>query len=79
MNYFGQNIDVFGFGHHPIELKDHALDSYRFSIAIENMPSSHYMTEKICDVALGHSVPIYSGASMVNSFFDSPVPTIFWH
>jgi hypothetical protein len=70
VRYFGSEIDIFGFGHRPVECKDEAIDSYSFSIAIENMASEFYMTEKLCDVALGMSTPIYSGASRVHDYFS---------
>ena len=50
--YFGDEIDIYGFGHKPVERKEDAIDPYLFNIAIENMSSDYYMTEKLCDVAL---------------------------
>ena len=47
-----------------------------FSIADENMGSNHYMTEKICDVALGMSTPIYSGAKCASMYFSNKINEI---
>ena len=40
------------------------------------MGSEHYWSEKLSDVILGWSTPIYSGATCVNNYFDNGVPTI---
>lgn len=75
-SYFGSDLDVFGFGFNPISCKEHAVDPYHFSIAIENSGSEFYMTEKISDVCLGSSMPIYSGARQVNKYFNCEIPSI---
>ena len=72
----GDNCDIFGFGHNPIEDKKDALDPYYFHLCIENEASEHYWTEKLADPLLAFCQPIYSGALHVSSYFDCTVPTI---
>lgn len=74
--YFGNEIDLWGFGWNPILDKREAIDPYKFSIAIENDLSDHYWTEKLSDAILGYSIPIYSGASKVQNDFSGEIPQI---
>ena len=74
--YFGDDCDVFGFGHKPIANKAEAIDPYKFSLVIENEASEDYWTEKLSDALLGYSSPIYSGASKAQSYFDEDLLTI---
>lgn len=69
----GSTIDIFGFGHNPVALKDSALDPYHYTIVIENSFVGNYWTEKLSDAYLGFSTPIYLGAPNVQSYFDFPV------
>mgnify|MGYP003851630515 CR=1 FL=1 len=71
--YFGENIDMFGFGWNPIEDKRDALDSYQYSIVIENEAIENYWTEKLSDTILAYTVPIYFGASNVQKYFKAEV------
>jgi hypothetical protein len=74
LNYFGRSeIDIFGFGNTPVARKDIALDSYLYSIVIENDFIPNYVTEKIADAFLGFSSPIYIGAPNVQDFFPEKV------
>ena len=70
MNHFDKKIDYYGFGFNPIENKKDAIDPYIFSIAIENSNYNNYWTEKIADVFLGYTCPIYYGCSNINNYFD---------
>ena len=69
-NNFKDEIDIFGFGFNPIENKKDAIDPYAYSIAIENIAMNNYWTEKIADVFLGYTCPIYHGCSNIQDFFD---------
>ncbi len=62
-------VDVFGFGHRPIADKKDAIDPYMFSICIENDVVDHYWTEKISDVFLGYTTPVYWGAPNIMDYF----------
>ncbi len=75
-NYFGDNVDIFGFGHKPIPDKRIAIDPYYFSIVIENIEEDFYITEKIADALIGWSMPIYAGGKKVNDLLEREVPNI---
>jgi hypothetical protein len=71
--YFGDNIDMYGFGWNPIEDKRDALDSYQYSIVIENEAIDNYWTEKLSDTIIGYTVPIYFGAPNVQKYFKKDI------
>lgn len=54
-----------------IEHKADALESYRYSIAVENDRTPYYFTEKILDCFASMTVPIYMGASEIDKFFNA--------
>ena len=68
---FNDQIDFFGFGFNPIINKKDAIDPYHYSIAIENSFIPNWFTEKITDIYLGYTCPIYYGCPNINDFFDS--------
>ena len=78
--YFGNDIDLWGFGWKPIEDKRQAIDPYRFTVTIENAPSSHYWTEKLADAILGYAIPIYAGATKAGDDFpgSEAIPSIVY-
>ena len=75
-SYFGDLVDIFGFGHMPIPDKRHAIDPYVFSIVIENDEADYYVTEKVVDCLIGWAIPIYSGARQLDSLLQYKVPRI---
>lgn len=75
-SHFGENIDMYGFGWNPISDKRDAIDSYHFSVVIENESRANYWTEKLSDAILGFSEPIYAGAPNIRNFFNSNIETI---
>jgi len=66
---FGDNIDLFGYGIHPIEDKWDAIADYKYHIAIENGSFPHYWTEKLSDTYLGWTFPLYYGCPNLESYF----------
>ena len=72
---FGDQCDIFGFGHNPIKNKNQGIDNYKFSIVIENDSNENYWTEKLSDAFLGYSCPIYAGATNVQDYFDHDIPS----
>jgi hypothetical protein len=62
-------IDVFGKGRTYIDSKNHGLDGYMYSVAIENTNSKHYWTEKIGDCLRSLTVPIYFGCEEIEEYF----------
>lgn len=75
-SYFGDLVDIFGFGHMPIPDKRYAIDPYVFSIVIENDEADYYVTEKVVDCLIGWAIPIYSGAAQLDSLLQYKVPRI---
>jgi hypothetical protein len=66
---FGDRIDVFGRGHHPISDKWDAIAPYRYHIALENDRTPHFWTEKLADAYLSLAHPIYFGCPNVTDYF----------
>jgi hypothetical protein len=64
--YAGQDKRIFG----TVKNKKEALTDYQFSIAIENTTEPGYFTEKLTDVILTGSTPIYYGATNIHKFFN---------
>lgn len=75
-NYFGSEIDIYGFGHEPLADKKDAIDPYLFTITIENGSHANYITEKVVDSLIGWSIPIYGGAENISEFLGVDIPTI---
>ena len=71
MDHFKDKIDFFGFGIKDLKNKKDAIDPYLFSIAIENSKHDNYWTEKIADVFLGNTMPIYHGCNNIYDFFPN--------
>tara|TARA_R110002060_G_scaffold23166_12_gene31369 strand:- start:751 stop:1623 length:873 start_codon:yes stop_codon:yes gene_type:complete len=53
-----------------LETKDSALESYMFSVVIENSKHNHYFTEKINDCFRKKVVPIYWGSPYISNYYD---------
>ena len=66
---YSDKIDTFG-GGVQVELKSDTLNTYMFSIAMENSLDNFYYTEKIIDCFITKNVPIYRGAKNIGDFFD---------
>lgn len=64
------DLDLFGRGFNEIELKEHGLCDYMFSVAIENGEYETYFTEKILDCFATGTVPIYKGAPDIGDHFN---------
>lgn len=62
------------YGKHPnykyVTSKNEALDSYYFSITIENSIQDSYWTEKLLDCFVTKTIPIYWGTRDVCNFFN---------
>ena len=59
-----------GGGYAPFAVKADGLESYRYSVVIENSREAGYFTEKIVDAVLLKTVPIYWRAPDIADFFD---------
>jgi glycosyltransferase involved in cell wall biosynthesis len=63
-------VDIFGVGFNQIQGKIEGLKDYKYSIAIENGETENYFTEKILDVFLTGTIPIYRGCPNIEEFFN---------
>ena len=66
-----ERLALYGRAFRPVASKNEALDSFRFSVAIENSRSAGYFTEKILDCFLTRTVPIYWGDPSIGQAFDA--------
>ena len=75
-------IDIYGRGckmyHNKKQLKGEftevePYENYEFHIAIENMESNHYFSEKITNPMLCGTVPIYLGCRNIEEYFPGKV------
>lgn len=66
-----KRVDIFGaYVGRYIQYTSGALDAYRYHIAIENMQSKYYFTEKILNCFISMTIPIYIGAFNIGDFFN---------
>jgi len=65
-------VDIFGFGINPVKYKLTALKEYMYSIVVENNnENNHYFSEKLLDVLLTGTIPIYRGTNKIKNYFDT--------
>lgn len=62
-------LEIYGRGVRDMKDKAEAIDPYRYHIAIENHRCDHHWTEKVSDVFLGWSLPIYCGCTNLADYF----------
>lgn len=55
------NIDTFGGGYRPVDVKEVAHQDYAYAIVIENCQVDHYFSEKLGDAIVCGCIPIYWG------------------
>lgn len=67
--YFKDKIDVFGRGIREIEDKWDAIAPYKYHVTLENSCYDDCFTEKLSDVFLAGTYPIYHGAGNIYSYF----------
>jgi hypothetical protein len=64
-------LDRFGRGIRPLADKWDGLAPYRYSLAIENIVTRNYWSEKLADCFLAWTVPIYAGCPNLEEFFPA--------
>ena len=64
------NLDLFGIGFKPIEIKELGLNEYHFSVCFENDIYDTYFTEKILDCFATKTIPVYSGTRKISEHFN---------
>lgn len=47
-----------------------ALESYQYTIAVENIKADYWFTEKLIDAFLRYTIPIYWGCPSIEKFFN---------
>jgi hypothetical protein len=69
---FKNKINLFGTGSPSgvLYIKSFSLNSYCFSVAMENNIADNYYTEKIIDCFITGNIPIYRGCNNIGDFFD---------
>jgi hypothetical protein len=67
--HFKDGLDWYSKNENPLTDKWDGLSDYRYSIAVENGSHPRYFTEKIVDVILADSIPIYWGAPDICDYF----------
>lgn len=67
--HFGDQVDLFGRGIRDFDEKWDVLAPYRYSLALENIPSPHWITEKLSDCFLTETFPLYHGATNANDYY----------
>lgn len=67
----GDDLHIYGRGHHPIADKWEAIGRYRFHVVLENAFHANFITEKLTDAFLGYSFPFYYGAPNAEDYFDA--------
>ena len=68
--YFGEKVDVWGWGFQEIEDKWDAISRYKYHVVIENSSSPDYWTEKLSDAFLGGAHPFYYGCPNISEYFS---------
>jgi len=64
-------MHVHGSGARPLDDKAEALNTYRYSVAIENYIGPHHWTEKLSDAFLGLTLPFYAGCTNAADYFPA--------
>jgi hypothetical protein len=67
---YKDKIDCFGTGHNRINKKEEGLNTYCFSIAMENDNYPNAFCEKITDCFATGTIPIYWGTPTIGEFFN---------
>jgi len=68
-DYFGEDLDWFGNGIHPVDTKWEGLAKYERTIVLENRNTTDVVSEKLIDAFLSLSEPIYWGAPNASAYF----------
>jgi len=68
-NHFGDQAELFGRGIQDFDEKWDVLAPYRYSLALENVPSPHWITEKLSDCFLTETFPLYHGAPNAGDYY----------
>lgn len=67
--HFKDRMTWYGKGGMEVEDKWDALESYKYSLALENCSAPFYFTEKIMDCFCASTVPVYWGCPNIKEYF----------
>ena len=71
--HFKNRLDWYSKNENPLDDKWDGLHQYKYSIAVENGSHERYFTEKLVDVILSDTIPIYWGAPDVSKYFNEEI------
>lgn len=67
--YYGDKVDIYGYGFKSFEDKWEVIAPYKYHIVIENSTCDFYWTEKLADCYLGGAYPLYHGCANISDYF----------
>lgn len=67
--YYGDKVDIYGYGFKDFEDKWEVIAPYKYHIVIENSTCDFYWTEKLADCYLGGAYPLYHGCTNISDYF----------
>lgn len=67
----GERLVVFGRGFREIRDKSEAIAPFAYHLVLENNDIPHFWTEKTADALLGWALPIFSGCTNLDEYFDA--------
>lgn len=79
-DYMNQNkhmMDVYGWGHKPLNHTDEAFTDYMFTVSMENDITDMYFTERLTSPMTMYTVPIYRGSRAVVEKYFNPKGVLF--
>jgi len=68
---FGDEVDIFGRGINTFADKWDVMAPYKYHISLENSQYNDYWTEKLSDVFLCRTYPIYYGCPNITDYFSN--------
>ena len=63
-------VDIYGRGVNPVQIKEHGLNDYMFSFAMENSNYPSAFCEKITDCFATGTIPIFWGTPDIGDYFN---------
>ena len=77
MNDNKDRLDIYGWGHNPVEYSDEAFLDYMFTVTMENNTNDAYFTERLTSPMTTYTVPIYRGSRAAVETYFNPKGVLF--
>lgn len=77
MNKNKHLMDVYGWGHKPLNQTDEAFMDYMFTVSMENDITDMYFTERLTSPMTMYTVPIYRGSKAAVEKYFNPKGVLF--